>query len=273
MNIDLHTHSNCSDGDLPPTELVSRAVLHQVDMLALTDHDTTAGLQLASECAAEAGIRFIPGVEYSCQWQSRTIHVLGLNIALDEVTAEAMSAMQAARRARGQRIQEKLAAKGFPGIWDGAKELSGLSEPGRPHMARFMVRQGWMKNEAEAFRRYLGRGKIGDVKTHWPSLAQVVQWIRNSGGVAVLAHPAKYGLTRTKLINLLQDFSTEGGQAAEVWGCNQSQEESRLLLGLCRELKLHGSVGSDFHRVAPYSLDVGKVTVPENDLPKVWELF
>ncbi|MDZ7923754.1 MAG: PHP domain-containing protein [Marinagarivorans sp.] len=249
MIADLHTHTNASDGILRPDELVSRAKLHGVELLAITDHDTVAGLAEAKAAAEQEKLQLVTGVELSCQWQARGIHIVGLNLNVDCEQLQARLVAQAeVREARALIIAERLAKEGFANTYEGAKALAGNAEIGRPHFAKYMVDMGYVGSVEQAFKRYLGAGKIGDVKQSWPEVVDAVAWINEAGGRAVIAHPDKYKLTRTKLRELLTDFKAAGGSAVEVISGLQTPNITRDMADLCRRFKLLASCGSDFHQ-------------------------
>jgi predicted metal-dependent phosphoesterase TrpH len=248
LNIDLHTHSNCSDGALTPADLVARAAAAGVEVLALTDHDTVAGLTEADHSAGVHGLRLVPGVEVSASWRAQAIHVLGLWV--DPASAELRSVlkMQAERRrARMRKICARLEKLGLPGplLLAAVEAQPGL--PTRAHLANAMVAGGHVSRADEAFRRYLGAGKPANVAAEWPALDVVVGWIRAAGGVAALAHPARYALSAGARRQMLADFVAAGGGALEVvTGANGAQHVEGVA-ALAVKYGLMGSVGSDFH--------------------------
>lgn len=249
MKVDLHMHSHCSDGVLSPTELMERAFAQGVQLLALTDHDTLAGVEEARERAQSLGMQLVSGIEFSTRWGSMGIHIVGLGLALERPALHATVAAQ--RRARAERNEEigrRLEKIGVVNAYERARELAGEVEPGRPHFAELLVRDGKVVDSARAFKKYLGSGKLGDVRQQWPPMADIVAAIRAADGVAVLAHPAKYALTRTKLRALMSDFAAAGGQAVEIISGQQASGIAENLASLAREFELEASVGSDFHR-------------------------
>lgn len=246
--IDLHTHSNRSDGVLAPAELVGRAASAGVGVLALTDHDTTAGLDDAAAAATAAGIRLVPGVEISASWRAQAIHVLGLWIDPAAPSLIAQLAAQAARRhTRMGKICARLTQLGLPGdeLLAAVTALPGL--PTRAHLAQAMVAGGHVGRADAAFRQYLGKGKAAHFAAEWPPLAQIIAWIKDAGGVAALAHPARYALSAGARGQLLTEFAAAGGTALEVvTGGNGAQHvEASAMLAI--RYGLAGSVGSDFH--------------------------
>ncbi|RBW50268.1 PHP domain-containing protein [Marinobacter sp. F3R11] len=272
--IDLHCHSTASDGALTPTELVKRAAEREVTHLALTDHDTISGLAEAVSAATVNDIVLISGVELSCLWRSHTIHVVGLDFDPDD--AEFREALERQKRNRWDRaamIAERLSKLAITDLLERATKEAGGDVPGRPHFARVMVEAGIVKNAAQAFKRYLGAGKAGDVKAYWPELQEVVQWVSAAGGLAVLAHPRKYKLTATKLRELTADFRRAGGQAIEVSTSGQSSGDLGFLAELCRREKLLASQGSDFHFPGAPWCEVGRIMKMPDGLEPVWHHF
>ncbi len=248
MNIDLHTHSNRSDGSLTPTELVTRAAAAGIEVLALTDHDTVAGLAEAQRCAAGHGMSLVPGVEISASWRAQAIHVLGLWI--DPAAAPLLDALDSQAERRRDRMRTMCARLGKLGL-PGAELLAVVeAHPGLPtrtHLADAMVAGGHVKRTDEAFRKYLGAGKRANVAAEWPPLDKVVGWIRAAGGVAALAHPARYTLSPGARRQLLADFVAAGGAALEVVTGGNGAQHVEAVATLAVKYGLMGSVGSDFH--------------------------
>lgn len=278
--IDLHCHSTASDGILSPAALVSRAKSRGVTLLALTDHDTVAGLAEARAAGGEEGVEILPGIEFSALWGRRTVHIVGLNVDADApALREGIERRDHLRRERAERIAGQLEKRGFSGALEGARALAGASVLGRPHFARWLVQEGHVEDSARAFKRYLGAGKAGDVKVDWPSMEETVATIRAAGGHAVLAHPLKYGLTRTRLQRLLGEFSRAGGAAAELLCGRQNPVQTRDLRRLMEsvaaengDLPLHASLGSDFHQPDQPWRELGSVHLPP-DVEPVWKLW
>lgn len=247
MIFDLHSHTNASDGSLTPSELLVRAREHGVRQLAITDHDSVDGVLSLEGGAADIGL--IAGVELSCVWGKSLIHVVGLNI--DPSCPALVGGLQRQQRARTERallIAGKLERYGFRDAYAGAAALAGAGQIGRPHFARFLVERGYVGSEKEAFKKYLGTGKPGDIKRVWPPLASAVTWILESGGVPVLAHPLHYRMTATKLRALVADFRDAGGRAVEVINGKQPGDQTLRLCDLADRFDLLASLGSDFHR-------------------------
>ena len=260
MIIDFHTHSHASDGALSPAELVAQAVAAGVSQFAITDHDTVAGYQQALAGATDlpADFTLVAGAELSCQWSNTTIHVLGLGMDIEHPTFRAgLERLGEGRRERARIIAGKLEKAGMAGALEGALAKAGVSQVGRPHFAAWMVETGHAKDANQAFDKYLGAGKMGDVKSCWPQLAEVTEWIVAAGGTAILAHPLKYRFTRAKLKRLLADFTAAGGRGLEVFSGRQTQDQTLDLCKLANTLQLLASVGSDFHQEYEYGPRLG----------------
>ena len=253
MNVDLHCHSTASDGALAPAVLVRRAFDHGVQTLALTDHDTLEGQPEARAAATALNMQWVSGVEMSCTWGGATIHVLGYNFALDAPPlVAALDSLHHGRWLRAEEIDRRLAVKGMPGALEGARAIQqGLGDsgnaPARPHFADFLVQQGYVKDRQEAFRKWLGAGKLGDVKQHWPTLEDTVRTLREARAWISLAHPLHYDFTRSKRRKLIGDYIQAGGHAIEVVNGMQAAEQVGTLSILAREFGLMVSAGSDFH--------------------------
>ncbi|MGO9039673.1 MAG: PHP domain-containing protein [Steroidobacteraceae bacterium] len=246
--VDLHAHSNCSDGSLTPAELVRRAAAAGVDMLALTDHDTVAGLDEAQSAGGRAGVRIVPGVEISASWRSQAIHVLGLWIDPASVRLQsALCAQAERRRVRMRKICAALSGLGLPGAELLAAVEAHPGLPTRSHLAAALVAGGHVGRTDHAFRKYLGAGARAHIPTQWPALAEVVGWIREAGGIATLAHPARYALSAGGRRQLLADFVAAGGAALEVVTGGNGAQHAEACAMLAVKFGLLGSVGSDFH--------------------------
>ena len=264
MIVDFHTHSLASDGALTPLELVRRAKAAGVRQFALTDHDTTAGYLSVRHTSEADEVGLISGVELSCLWATTTVHVVGLNFDADASQIIAVvEQLTQAREERAKKIAMRLAGVGIDGALEGAKAVANESQIGRPHFATWMVEAGAVNSVTEAFDKYLGARKIGDVKMFWPPLSDVVQAITQAGGVAILAHPLKYRLTGMKLRALINDFKAAGGGAIEVLNGRQPETDLKRLSQLAEGNGLMCSVGSDFHRDFEYGpklgIDVGRL--------------
>lgn len=271
MLFDLHTHSTVSDGTLPVRDLIARARAAGIDVLAITDHDSIAGYEQLEGVDLD-GLTLLAGVELSAQWRHTSVHIVGLNVRLaDAGLREALARQRQARLERAELIAAKLAAKGFNGLLPQIQTLADNDCIGRPHFALALVEIGAARTLDDAFNKYLGAGRLGDLKHCWAPLAEVVRWIRDAGGTPVLAHPDKYALTRTKLNELVDDFADAGGQALEVVSGRQEPYKSKELAVLCQRRKLLASCGSDFHRPGQSWADLGRHSpLPANCTP-VWD--
>jgi 3',5'-nucleoside bisphosphate phosphatase len=274
VNIDLHTHSNCSDGTLAPAALVARAAAAGIEVLALTDHDTVAGLEEADQSAAVHGLRLVPGVEISASWRSQAIHVLGLWI--DPAAAEFRRALDTQGERRHERMRKicmRLEKLGLPGMDLLAAVRSHPGVPTRTHLADAMLAGGHVNRSDEAFRKYLGSGKAAHIAAEWPALDVIIGWIRAAGGIAALAHPARYALSASARRRLLTDFAAAGGGALEVvTGANGAQHvEANAVLALKHGLK--GSVGSDFHNPAHIWNPLGRSLKLPDCVTPVWRNY
>jgi predicted metal-dependent phosphoesterase TrpH len=271
-NFDLHCHSTVSDGTLAPADVVRRAAANGVDVLALTDHDETGGLEAARSAAAEHGIRLIPGVEISVSWGGVTIHVLGLGIdAANAALAAGLQRTRSSRYVRAQKMADELAAVGIPGAMEGA--LAYAENPGlvgRTHFARFLVERGHAKDVGSVFKRYLARGKPGYVAQQWAELGETVAWIRGAGGRAVVAHPGRYALSRQELERFFVAFKEAGGEGIEVVTGSHTRDQFGQFAGVARELGFLASRGSDFHSPDEGGFDLGGIPPLPEDLKPVW---
>ncbi|TCK03051.1 PHP domain-containing protein [Marinobacterium mangrovicola] len=246
---DLHSHSTASDGALSPAALVEAAYAAGVRQFALTDHDTLEGLYEAREAARQhSDMEFFPGVELTCLWQRRVIHLLGIGIDTEaSQCADYMARLRRLRDERAEKIAEKLEKKGLPNLLAEAQENAGDGQIGRPHFAQAMLKRGMVSTPQQAFDLWLGAGKAGDVKAEWPSLEEAVQLVKSAGGYALVAHPTKYKLTFTRLRALTDDLVAAGGDGLEVSYPGVTPNHLRDLLNLAERKSLVISAGSDFH--------------------------
>ncbi len=269
---DLHSHSTASDGTLSPRELVRHARKSRLTSLALTDHDTTEGLAEAASEAYAIGLHFVPGVEISVTWNSQVIHVLGLGI--DPRCALLQEGLRGLRRFRDWRAEEmgrRLEKSGITGAFDGAKAFSNGRLIGRTHFARFLVQQGHASDVRAVFQHFLKRGKPGHVSGQWATLEEAVAWVRAAGGQAVIAHPARYPLTRTKLRRLLAQFVEAGGEGLEVVSGSHSRDDCFNMARHARDFGLVASAGSDYHGPENPWFELGRLpALPEGCTP-IWQ--
>jgi len=274
VQIDLHTHSTASDGRLNPSDLVLRAAASGVDVLALTDHDGVDGLDEARDAAQQAGIRFINGIELSVSWNKRTVHIVGLNFKPDFAPLQAgIKGLRDFRAVRAREIAYKLEKSGIPGAYEGAEAFSGGQMLGRMHFAQFLVEAGHAKNIRSVFKHYLVNKKPGHVAGNWAALKDAVEWINGAGGVAVIAHPARYKLTRSKLRKLINDFVLAGGQAIEVVSGSHDVNEMKTMACHAHDFDLYASSGSDFHDPDFPWIRLGQLPALPVKCRPVWDIF
>jgi predicted metal-dependent phosphoesterase TrpH len=274
LRYDLHTHSLHSDGTLAPAELVQRAHAHGVDVLALTDHDVTDGLAEAGTAAHSLGLTLVPGVEISVTWMNQTLHIVGLDIdPACPALQDGLAGLRAFRDWRAQEIDRRLAKKRITGALDAAARHARGRILSRTHFARFLVEQRHARDMAQAFRLFLGRGKPAHVPGRWAPLADAVRWIRAAGGIAVVAHPARYKLTAGKLKRLLGEFRECGGTAIEVIAGRQDAETARHFAAVAHEHGLLASVGSDYHGPEGGWGELGRVPPLPAGCTPVWEAW
>lgn len=274
INLDLHSHSTCSDGTLAPASLVARAAQRGVAMLALTDHDDTSGLAAARVAAQEHGIQLIDGVEISVTWHEQTVHVVGLGIDPCEAGLQAgLASTRSGRNGRACKMAAALDQLGVCGSLEGARQFA--SNPnmiGRTHFARFLVQQGAVRDINAAFKRFLGDGQPCYVPHHWASLEDAVRWINGSGGVAVIAHPGRYRLEAARMRALLAEFRDLGGAAIEVVSSSHRPHQYAEFAAHARQFGLAASAGSDFHSPQESHHDLGGLPVLPAGLTPVWEV-
>jgi predicted metal-dependent phosphoesterase TrpH len=249
VNVDLHCHSTASDGALPPCEVVRRAASQGVELLALTDHDQLSGLEEAREAAHEADIAFVDGVEISVSWRSVTVHVVGLGVDPRHPGLNAgLESVRSGRIERAREMGRQLEQAGIAGSFEGAMALAdNPAMVSRTHFARYLAQRGRVAGTKDAFRHYLVPGKPGYVPHRWARLADALRWIGDAGGLPVLAHPGRYGLSAGAMVDLLGEFRLGGGCAIEVVTGSHSRDQYALFGALAMEHGLAASRGSDFH--------------------------
>jgi len=275
QNPDLHCHSTTSDGTLTPEELAARAKANGVDLWALTDHDEVSAQQRALEAAAAQGMRYLTGVEISVTFADVTVHIVGLGFDhTDARLAEGLADTRDGRGPRAIEMGEQLAKVGITGAYEGALKYVGNPRLiSRTHFARFLVESGICRDTAEVFRKYLTEGKPGFVPHCWARLGDAVKWITQAGGVAVIAHPARYHFSPTVEYALFSEFKQHGGLGVEVVTGSHSAQEARRYADMAREFDLAASRGSDFHSPDESHIDLGKLAPLPDDLTPVWSLL
>jgi predicted metal-dependent phosphoesterase TrpH len=275
LNADLHSHSLISDGTLTPEALAQRARSQGVELWSLTDHDELAGQARALSAASALGLRYLTGTEISVSFAHSTVHIVGLGMdPEDPALVQGLRATRGGREARARAMSADLERAGIAGAYEGA--LRYVDNPeliSRTHFARHLVDSGICADTHEVFRRFLAEGKPGYVPHRWASLRDAVTWITGAGGVAVIAHPARYRLTTNEEYALFSEFRQLGGQAVEVVTAAHSQAESVKYADFCREFDLAASRGSDFHSPQESRIDLGQLPDLPGQVRPVWELL
>jgi hypothetical protein len=265
-------HSLASDGTMTPTDLVQRVHAAGVRVMALTDHDNTAGLAEARVQAAALDIQLVPGVEVSSEWSTQGIHIVGLFIdPANNILQGGLSRIMAFRDWRALEIGRLLEGAGIPDAEAGARAMAGSRMVGRSHFARWLVREGHCADANEAFGKYLGRGCKAYVPSDWISMPEAIGWINAAGGSAVLAHPGRYKLSGTRLRALLTEFREAGGIGLEVCSGSQAAGDREHLGCLARQLGMAGSVGSDFHGPNFGHTAIGHLPPLPDGVEPVWD--
>jgi len=272
LNVDLHCHTNVSDGVLTPAELVARAHANGVDVLALTDHDEVAGLAEAAQVAAELGVRFITGSELSVTWGGRTLHVVGLGFdPTNQQLLDGLHQSRSGRRNRAMEMGQRLESMGMPGAFEGALKFVDNPEMiGRTHFARFLVEAGYCPDVQTVFTKYLGDDRAAQVAVQWARLEDAMRWIQEAGGQAVIAHPGRYKYTPAQFSALFDTFTDLGGRAIEVTTGSHSSDECRRYAEVARRYGFMASRGSDFHSPTESRIDLGKLPHLPPDLKPIW---
>lgn len=270
--IDLHSHSNISDGLLSPTDLVEHAATHGVKILALTDHDDISGLAEAQQAAIQHGIQLVNGVEISVTWKKRTLHVVGLNInPLNTALMQSLASVRQSRLERAKQMALGLEKAGIHGAFEAASVLAQQSILTRMHFAHFLVERQYAKDAKSVFKKYLVKGKPGYVDHEWMSLESALNLITGSGGVAVLAHPGRYDIRRTNMLLLLEEFRALGGSAIEVVTGSHTPAQYVEYAKYAQLFGLKSSQGSDYHGKGISFMEMGRLpALPSNCIP-VWQ--
>ncbi len=271
LSIDLHSHSIASDGTLTPTELVQRAHAQGVNVLALTDHDGTGGLEEACQEANKLGLQLVPGVEISISWNGVTFHIVGLNIDPEHASLQAgLSKLRSFREERAKEISRRLAKHGIEGALEGAQVFAAGQIIGRTHFARFLVEQGHAKDMRKVFKKFLIHNRPGYVPGKWATLEEALSWIHDSGGQAVIAHPARYSLSATRLRQFMQEFKDAGGEALEVVSGSHSAGDVQGMAQYAKRFELLASCGSDYHGPEQSWIELGKLSALPDGCTPVW---
>ncbi|MFM2426839.1 MAG: hypothetical protein RL707_665 [Pseudomonadota bacterium] len=273
LNADLHCHSVVSDGTLTPEELAVRAKANGVELWALTDHDEIGGQDRALAAAHANGMKYLTGTEISVTFANKTVHIVGLGFdAHDAQLVAGLHQTRGGRSERAQEMSEGLAKVGIHGAYEGALKYVGNPELiSRTHFARFLVEAGVCQDTPEVFRRFLTEGHPGFVPHRWASLKDAVQWIVQAKGMAIIAHPARYGFTPNEEFALFTEFKNYGGEGVEVITGSHTPAEYVVYADMAQELDLFASRGSDFHSPNESRIDLGTLPWLPGQLTPVWE--
>lgn len=275
LNADLHCHSVVSDGTLTPEALAARARANGVDLWSLTDHDEISGQARAAAAAQAEGMHYLTGTEISVSFAGKTVHIVGLGFDADDAALrDGLARTRGGRGERAREMSDDLARVGIRGAYDGALKFVGNPELiSRTHFARFLVETGVCRDTNEVFRKYLTEGKPGFVPHRWATLRDAVTWITDAGGLAVIAHPARYGFTPNEEYALFTEFIAHGGRGVEVVTGSHSSQEATTYAGMAQEFGLAASRGSDFHSPDESRIDLGTLPGLPPALTPVWELL
>ena len=273
LNADLHCHSVVSDGTLTPEDLAARAKANGVELWSLTDHDEIGGQHRAAAAARSQGMAYLTGTEISVTFAGNTVHIVGLgfnpgNTAL----AQGLAATRGGRGERAQEMAAQLAQVGIHGAYEGALKFVGNPELiSRTHFARFLVETQVCRDTNEVFRKYLTEGKPGYVPHRWATLGDAVRWITEAGGLAVIAHPARYKFTANEEYALFSEFKAHGGAGVEVVTGSHTAAEYVTYAAMAEEFGLAASRGSDFHSPDESHTDLGTLPYLPGHLTPIWE--
>ena len=273
MNADLHCHSTVSDGTLEPEALAARAKANGVELWALTDHDELGGQRRARDAALDAGLPYLGGVEISVTFLDTTVHIVGLGIdSADELLRQGLAATRGGREARAREMAHGLAKAGIAGTYEGALRYVGNPELiSRTHFARHLVDSGVCADTHEVFHRFLVEGKPGFVPHRWATLRNAVTWIGDAGGIAIVAHPARYKFSPTEEYALFTEFKGHGGRGVEVVTGSHTAAEAERYAATANEFELLASRGSDFHSPDESRIDLGGLPPLPASLTPVWD--
>ncbi len=275
LNADLHCHSVVSDGTLTPEALAARASGNGVELWSLTDHDEIGGQQRAADAARALGMKYLTGVEISITFVGQTVHIIGLGFdPQDPALRQGLHQTRGGRSERAREMAQQLAQVRIPGAYEGALRYAGNPELiSRTHFARFLVETGVCRDTSEVFRKFLTEGKPGYVPHRWASLRDAVRWITEAGGMAVIAHPARYNFSANEEYALFTEFKAHGGEGVEVVTGSHTAAEAARYADTAREFALAASRGSDFHSPGESHTDLGSLPPLPAGLTPVWELL
>lgn len=273
LNADLHCHSVVSDGTLTPEDLAARAKANGVELWSLTDHDEIGGQHRAAAAARSQGMAYLTGTEISVTFAGNTVHIVGLGFNPDNTAlAQGLAATRGGRGERAQEMAAQLAQVGIHGAYEGALKFVGNPELiSRTHFARFLVETQVCRDTNEVFRKYLTEGKPGYVPHRWATLGDAVRWINEAGGLAVIAHPARYKFTANEEYALFSEFKAHGGAGVEVVTGSHTAAEYVTYAAMAEEFGLAASRGSDFHSPDESHTDLGTLPYLPGHLTPIWE--
>jgi len=272
MIVDLHNHSYYSDGVLSPSAVVQLAKEKRCEIFALTDHDTTSGIDEAIATAKDIDLKLIPGVEASAMWSNMTIHIVGLGVdASNKTLQDGLKQHQEFRITRASKMARGLAGAGITQVMEKTKAIANTDMLTRTHFAQMLIQEGVCKDMKSVFRRYLTGKKPGGVKGEWAPYDEVISWIHDAGGKAVLAHPFRYRMTQTKIKRMLSNLAECGLDGVEVVTAHSSEEEIMLMNKWAKEHNLLASVGADYHGWSNQRVEIGKLQdLPDKDIA-IWK--
>ena len=266
MKVDLHNHSYYSDGVFSPSEVIRLAHEADCDLFALTDHDTTDGHNEARQKADKLSVDLVSGVEISAFWRNMTIHIIGLDVDVNnDILQAGLVHNQQLRKERAEKIALGLWRAGIKDALEKTQALSKTDMLTRTHFAQMLIGEGYCKDMKSVFRRFLSGKKPGASHVEWRSFDEVVGWIHAAGGLAVLAHPFRYRMTNTKIKNMLLNFKEVFGDGVEVVTATSTDEEISLSNQWAKEYKLLSSCGSDYHGWPNQRVQIGCL----RDLPSL----
>lgn len=272
LNVDLHCHSNVSDGVLTPAAVAARAKAKGVDVWALTDHDEVDGIPEARAAAAQCGLTFVPGVEISITWAGETVHIVGLQIdETNDALIKGLAATRSGRERRAHEIAAQLAAAGIHGAFEGALKYVGNPDLiSRTHFARYILELGICIEIGEVFRKYLTEGKPGYVPHRWATLQEAVTWIRGAGGIAIVAHPGRYHFSDLAFDAFFNEFKQWGGTAIEVMTGSHTVDQYAYFAKVAKKYGFLASRGSDFHGPGESRIELGALPPLPDSVVPVW---
>ena len=276
MNADLHCHSTVSDGLLAPAAVVRRAHGNGVELLALTDHDELGGLAEARAEAEQLGMKFLDGTEVSVSFgDDQTVHIVALGIDPANVPlVEGLAQVRGGRDSRAMRMAEELDKVGIHGAYAGSLKYAGNPALiSRSHFARYIVELGHARDVKSVFDHWLAKGKPGYVSHPWATFEDAMGWILGAGGVAVIAHPGRYRLSKAELQQMFGVFKDLGGRGIEVISGAHSGEMIAEYANVARKYGFLASRASDFHGPGESYADLGKLPHLPDDLTPVWSEF